>query len=97
MLNSKERSKLRSLAQTIKVIGQVGKSGIGSEMVKSFSDALEKKELIKLKVLENAEYTATEAGDILAKELNAEFVCATGRTIVLYRRSKKENISHIEF
>ncbi len=96
MLNSKQRSNLRSLAQKIQVIGQVGKAGISPAQVESFSDALEKRELIKLKVLENAEYTAFEVGEILAKELSAEFVAATGRTVVLYRKSQRD-INHLEF
>jgi RNA-binding protein len=96
-MNSKERAKLRSLAQNIKVIGQIGKGGFSDTQIQSFDDAIEKNELIKLKVLENCEYVAFEAGNILAEKLNATFVCAVGRTIVLYRRSKRDGINHIEF
>ena len=95
-MTSKERAKLRSLAQNLKVIGQIGKEGIGDAQVQSFDAALEKNELIKLKTLENCELSPLEAGNILAEDLNAVFVCSVGRTIVLYRRSKKD-IKHIEF
>ena len=55
MLTSKQRSKLKSLAANIDPIGQVGKEGIGENMLKSFSDCLEARELIKVHILENAE------------------------------------------
>ena len=54
MLTSKQRSYLRGLANGIEPIFQVGKSGIGENMVKQFSDALEARELIKATVLKNA-------------------------------------------
>ena len=96
MLTSKQRSNLRGIAAKIAPIGQIGKNGISENMVKSFSDALDARELIKLTVLENSEKTPRETGEDLAKALQAEFVAATGRKIVLYRRSKRE-IEHIEF
>ena len=54
MLTSKQRSKLKSLAAKLSPIGQVGKEGIGENMLTSFSDCLEKRELIKINILENA-------------------------------------------
>ena len=51
MFTSKERSKLRSLAQTVEPIGQIGKGGISDNMIESFSQALESRELIKITVL----------------------------------------------
>lgn len=96
MLTSKQRSNLRGIAAKIEPIGQVGKNGVSENMVKSFSDALDARELIKLTVLENSEKSAKETGAELAAALKAEFVAATGRKVVLYRRSKRE-IAHIEF
>ena len=46
MFTSKQRSNLRSLAQDIEPIGQIGKGGLSDNMIASFSDALEKRELI---------------------------------------------------
>ena len=51
MLTSKQRSKLKSLAANLSPIGQVGKDGIGENMLASFSDCLEKRELIKINML----------------------------------------------
>lgn len=95
MLTSKQRSKLKSLAANITPIGQVGKDGIGENMLKSFSDCLEKRELIKLNILENADGDPQELGRELAARLNAECVIVIGRKAVLYRKSDRKDIEHI--
>ena len=87
----------RSLAQTIEPIGQIGKGGISDNMVAGLSSALEARELIKVTVLKNAEDEAKYLADDLAAELNAEVVCTIGHKIVLYRRSLKDGVKHIEF
>ena len=96
-MTTKQRSKLRSLAQTIEPIGQIGKGGISDNMIAGFSSALEARELIKVTVLKNAEDEAKYLADDLAAELNAEVVCTIGHKIVLYRRSLKDGVKHIEF
>ena len=60
MFTSKQRSVLRSLAQTVEPIGQIGKGGISDNMIEGLSDALEKRELIKITVLNNSEEEAKE-------------------------------------
>ena len=89
MITSKQRAYLRSLATNIPTIMQIGKGGIGDNLVKTVSDALEARELIKLSVLENCEYTAREVADELGEATNAEVVAVIGRKVVLYRRSEK--------
>ena len=88
MLTSKQRAKLRSMANNFEVLYQVGKSGIVDTIVKQTEDALEARELIKLSVLENSPYTAREAADEIAAQLNADVVQVIGRKFVLGRRSK---------
>ncbi len=85
MLTSKQRSVLRSLAQTIEPIGQIGKGGISDTMAESFSQALYKRELIKVTVLNNTEDDAFTLGQELAKALKAELVEVIGHKIVLYK------------
>lgn len=95
MLTSKQRSKLKSLAANLSPIGQVGKEGLGDNMLKSFSDCLEKRELIKISILENADGDPQEIGRRLAEELSAECVIVIGRKAVLYRRSQRKDVEHI--
>lgn len=96
MLTSKQRSKLKSLAANMSPVGQVGKDGIGENMLKSFSDCLEARELIKISILENADGVPRAIGEELAARLNAECVIVIGRKAVLYRRSSRKGIDHIE-
>ena len=74
MFTSKQRSVLRSMAQTIEPIGQIGKGGISENMVKSFSDALESRELIKLTLLNNSDDDIKSVSIELDEKLGAEVV-----------------------
>ena len=53
-MTSKQRAYLRSLANTIDAIFQIGKGGISDNLISQLSDALEARELIKVSVLETA-------------------------------------------
>ena len=87
MITSKQRAYLRSLAANIPTIMQIGKGGISENLIKTVSDALEARELIKLSVLETSEYTPREAAETLSEAVNAAVVGVIGRKLVLYRRS----------
>ena len=94
-MTSKQRSKLKALAANLSPIGQVGKEGIGENMLASFSDCLEKRELIKINILENTDGDPQLLGRELAEKLNAECVIVIGRKAVLYRKSNRKDIEHI--
>lgn len=96
MLTSKQRSKLKSLAANMDPVGQVGKEGIGENMLKSFSDCLEARELIKVHILENADGEPQQVGRELADRLGAECVIVIGRKAVLYRKSSRKDFNHIQ-
>ncbi len=96
MLTSKQRSKLKALAANLSPVGQVGKEGIGENMLAGFSDCLEKRELIKINILENAEGNPKDTGRELAEKLSAECVIVIGRKAVLYRKSQRNDIEHIQ-
>lgn len=91
-MTTKQRSKLRSMAQTVEPIGQIGKGGISDNMIEGLSAALEARELVKITVLKNSDDGAGDLACELAERLNAEVVCTIGRKIVLYRRSEKNLI-----
>ncbi len=97
MLNSKQRANLRAIAQTAEPVTQLGKGGVNDAFIDGLNKAIEKRELIKVTVLENSGLNPKEAGFEIAEKLGAEFVCATGRKLVFYRRSENEKINHIEF
>ena len=89
MITTKQRAFLRKMVHDMDPIFQVGKSGVTPEMIKAIDDALEARELIKLSVLENCEYTAREVADALSEETGSEVVAVLGRKLVLYRESEK--------
>ena len=87
-LTSKQRAQLRGLANTMDTILHIGKDGIGENLVKQADDALEARELIKGKVLENnIDYDARLAAQELAKATRSEVVQVIGTKFVLYRES----------
>ncbi len=88
MLNSRQRAQLRGLANSLETIFQVGKGGINEQLFKQVDEALEKRELIKLRVLETSPVTSREAADIIANEINADVVQVIGSRFVLYKESK---------
>ena len=90
MLTSKQRAQLRGLAANEPTIMQIGKSGITDTLVATVSDALEARELIKLRVLENCEYTVREAAEALAEATDAEVVSVIGKCLILYRESENK-------
>ena len=77
------------MANTLDTIFQIGKGGVSENMCKQISDALEARELIKLRVLETSMLSAHEAGEEVAEAAGAELVSVIGSRIILYRESKK--------
>ena len=78
------------MAQSLDTIFQIGKGGISEELCLQLSNALEARELIKARVLDNSGYTAREAAEEIAEEIGCEVVCSVGTKFVLYRPSEKK-------
>jgi len=86
-LTSKQRAQLRGIANTIDTIVHIGKDGITDNLVKQADDALNAREIIKCRVLENSMYTAREACDELSRLTRSEQVQVIGTKFVLYRQN----------
>lgn len=95
MITSKQRAKLRSLANPVPSIFQIGKGGITDNLLQQLDDALEARELIKIHVLETAFAEPRALLSELAEALGAEPVQAIGSRIVLYRESKENKTIEI--
>ena len=89
-MNSKERAFLRSMANGIDAIFQIGKGGITEELCLQIGNALEARELIKARVLDNSGYTAKEAANEIAEAVGCDVVSCIGTKFVLYRESTKK-------
>lgn len=90
MLNSKQRAKLRSIASKEDTIFQIGKSGVTDETALQIENALRARELVKIKVLENAPVFAKEAAAKLAEKTGSQVVTVIGTKIVLYKKNDKD-------
>ncbi len=95
-LTSKQRAQLRGLANGLDTILQIGKDGLGDNLVQQANEALEARELIKCRVLESAMLTPRKACQELARRTRSEPVQVIGTKFVLYREShtkeKKDRI-----
>jgi len=89
MLTSKQRAYLRGLANTLEPIFLIGKGGVSDSMVKDIDAALEARELIKIKVLNNSMIDAREASIEIAEKTGADVVQVIGGKFVLYKPSSK--------
>ena len=88
-MTSKQRAYLKGLAMDIDTIINVGKSGVTPEVAASISEAIEKRELIKIGVLKNCMDDPKEIAEILAARTKSQVVQVIGKKIVLYKRNSK--------
>ena len=88
MLNSRQRAQLRAMANDMETILQVGKGGINENTVKQVKDALEARELIKLRVLETSPTNSRETADQIAEAVDCDVVQVIGTRFILYKESK---------
>ena len=89
MLNSRQRAQLRAMANDMETILQIGKMGINENTVKQVVDALEARELIKLRILETCPTSVRETADTLAEETASDVVQVIGSRFILYKESKE--------
>lgn len=82
MLNSRQRAQLRGIANGVDTIFQIGKCGINDHLIYQVSQALEARELIKLRVLESSSESARSAADFIANKLNADVVQVIGSRFI---------------
>lgn len=95
-LTSKQRAQLRGMAANLDTIVHVGKDGIGEYLIKQVNDALEARELVKGRVLENSMYTAREAAEELKVAARCEVVQVIGSKFVLFRYQHNKDKRKIE-
>lgn len=87
LLTGKQKRFLRAEAHHLKAIFQVGKEGVNQNMITQLNDVLEKRELIKVHVLQNCLEDKHDVAEQIAKGTNAHIVQIIGNQIVLYKES----------
>lgn len=89
MLTGKQRAYLKSKANTMDPLFQIGKNGITDNFVEQVVGALEARELIKIKVLSNSLLEADQVAKELCQKTDAEYVQSIGSKIVIYKESEE--------
>ncbi len=92
-MTSKQRAYLKSLAMQQEPVCQIGKSSLTPEVTESVREALEARELVKIRILQNCPEEAGQIARTLSERTRCEIVQVIGRTIVAYkegRDSKKQ-------
>ena len=96
MLLSKQRAYLRGLANKENAIFQIGKGGLNDEIIKELDIVLEKRELIKITVLETSFMSTRGACEAICEEIGADPVQCIGNKIVIYRMARAKDNRKIE-
>ena len=94
-MNSKERAYLRGLAMNVEPLVHIGKNGITENKIKEIDDILEAREMVKISVLANSDYSAKDLINELAESTRSIPLETKGSKIVLYRVSHKKGIKHL--
>ena len=94
-MTGKQRAYLRGLANSIDAKYQIGKGGIDEQTVTMIDSALEAKELIKIRVLENSLLGVRESCEIICEKTGAQPVQCIGSKFVIYRESKNNKSINI--
>lgn len=95
-MTSKQRAKLRGMANSLDTIMQIGKGGINENTYKAVAEALEARELIKIRVLENSLYSSKEAAAEIAENVGCDVVQVLGTRITLYKPNSKKPVIQLD-
>ena len=89
MLKGKQRAYLRSIANTLKPITQIGKEGVTESFLDQLDAMLDSREIVKVTILETAGLDAKKTANAICNALRAEFVQAIGFKFTIYRRNNE--------
>ncbi|MDN6626193.1 MAG: ribosome assembly RNA-binding protein YhbY [Pisciglobus halotolerans] len=94
-LTGKQKSFLKSKAHHLKPIFQIGKNGLNDELIKQIGEAVEKRELIKINLLQNTAEEITDAANVIEEAIGGQVIQIIGRVIVLFKKSTQEKYHRI--
>ncbi len=95
-MTSKQRAYLRKISHELEPIFQIGKDGVTDALIKGVDEALEKREILKVHILESALLDTKETCNYMAQQLGAEPVQAIGNKFILYRQAEDVKKRRIE-
>lgn len=96
MITGKQRAWLRKEAHMSEPLFQIGKEGVTEQLLNAVEEALEKREILKIRILETALLDTKQTCNEVAAALNAEPVQAIGNKFIIYRQAREEKHRKIE-
>lgn len=88
-MNNKQKKLLRKEAHHLSPVANIGKNGLSEEFIVQIDEVLEKRELIKIHLLQNTDEETDTAAQQVAEAVDAFIVQIIGRVITLYRPSSE--------
>ncbi|MDD4292054.1 MAG: YhbY family RNA-binding protein [Clostridia bacterium] len=95
MISAKDRSELRSKANTLTPLVFVGKEGVDEGVIDEVKLCLYNNELIKVGLQKSCSESAKETGERIAQAAECELIQCLGRKITLYKRTDKKGFEHL--
>lgn len=95
MITTKERAKLKSLAQNLKPVLNIGKDNLNENIINEIERYLNKHELMKIKILQNSEENAKDVMDFICARIGCDPVLVVGKILIVYKLSKEKGVKHI--
>lgn len=95
-LTSKQRAFLKKKAHELNPLVRIGKDGVTESLIQSILEAIDSRELLKVKILQNCEKEKEEVLEELSKSSEFEIVGIIGRTIILFRENRDKPTISLE-
>lgn len=86
-LTGKQKRFLRSMGMTMDPVVMIGKEGVSPTVVQSAAEAIKKRELVKVRVLQNCMDAPEAAITMLAERTNSDLVQIIGHNGLLFERN----------
>lgn len=97
-LSSKERAYLKKLAHDLDPVVRIGKEGIDEDVLTSIAQVVKKRELIKVKILQNSDVKLErELGNEIASKVGAVYVDSIGKILIFFKPNNKDGKITKEF
>ena len=93
MITPKQRAKLKKISHGYKPLVNIGKGGISENTLKQIDDTLNKREIMKIKILNNNLDDRDMLIDEILTKLDCEFVRYMGNSLTIYRESENKVIN----
>ncbi|MEY8441290.1 ribosome assembly RNA-binding protein YhbY [Lactobacillaceae bacterium 24-114] len=89
-LRGKQKRFLRAQANHLQPLFSVGKEGLTDNWVAQLDGALDRRELIKVNILQNADVTTDEVKEFIESHTDIQVVQTIGRVLLLFKVSNNK-------